>query len=135
MPIIQTPEFLRDRAMEINTSLTQFNDDLIQQMHAGKLSSDAPKVRAWRAFRDRWLAWYSQANWWTWAWGATNETLNAYGSNMADWSRWYLRAFGEVPTGAPPTNYGGDGRSLPAVLPWVLGTAAAVGIGIAIFKR
>ncbi len=134
-PIVQTPEFLRERAAEINTSLVQFNDDLIQKMKAGMLNADAPKVKAWRAYRDRWLAWYNDTSWWTWAWGATNETLNAYGSQMADWTRWYNRAFGEMPTGAPPTNYGGDARSLSAILPWALGAGAVVAIGIAIFKR
>lgn len=134
-PLIQTPEFLRERAHEINTSLVQFNDDLIQQKKAGKLADDAPKLKAWRAFRDRWLAWYSDSSWWTWTWGATNATLDAYASQMVDWLRWYSRAFAEAPTGAAPTKYESDARSVSSALPWALAAAGATAVLIAIFKR
>lgn len=135
-PLVLTPEFLRDRATEINVSIVQFNDDLIQQKKAGKLADDAPKLKAWRAFRDRWLQWYAGTDWWTWAWGATNAALDAYTSQMHDWVKWYSRAFAVPPTGAPPTSYTPDDRdgTSNALL---IGLAAA-GITatlIAIFKR
>lgn len=134
-PIVVTQEFLRERAAEINVSAVQFNDDLIRMKVAGKLSDDAPKLKAWRAFRDRWLHWYKNTDWWTWSWGATNATLDAYASQMADWIKWYQRAFSEVPTGAPPEKYESDARSLSGALPWALAAAGATAVLIAIFKR
>lgn len=134
-PVIQTPEFLAERAKEIHTSILQFNDDLAQQKIAGKIGDDAPKLKAWRAFRDRWAQWYGEANWWTWAWGATNATLDAYAQQMADWVRWYTRAFGAPTTAGAPTQYESPARSVGGVLPYALGAAAVTAILIAVFKR
>jgi len=70
-PLVVTPDYLRNRARELHTELNR---------QAAFVSVFSPREREqWYALRDRWVRWYSDANY---LWGATASTLDDFATSI-----------------------------------------------------
>lgn len=90
-PLIATPDYMRTRAKAIH------NEVLRQSSFLSRLASD--QRAEWKAFRDRWVAWYSAGP--NWYWGATNETLDDWTRELAAWGDVFVAAGARAAVRAP----------------------------------
>jgi len=90
-PIVATPDYMRARARAVHEELNRQSRDV------GKL--EPARRREWRAFRDRWVAWYSSGP--SFLWGATNDAINAFASEADSWAGELARRGGQSPMHAP----------------------------------
>lgn len=125
-PLIQTPEYLANRAARLHTSMLALNGVLSAQTKAGRFPTTSPRYREWKAFLSDYGRWYGQASFW---WSADDATLEGYEKTFQQWEAWakaqFPAAAADMPI-APPTFTPDkpDGTS-PVLI--------AVGLGVGLF--
>jgi len=131
-PWVQTPAFLEDRARRVHAALTALNDVITELVRARRLSTDAPKYKAWKALLHNWGEWYGGTGITTWLWTGTDATLETYELAIRDWTRWVEQNFPgtDLPTPPPTFGPGGEREALPA---WAIAALLMAG-GFLAFK-
>jgi hypothetical protein len=102
-PLIQTPDYLANRAKRLHTSLLQLNAVLTAQTKAGRFPTGTPRYIEWKAFLSDFGRWYGGASF---MWSADDATLEGYEVSFRQWEAWAKAAFpaaaADMPI-APPT--------------------------------
>lgn len=105
-PLVQTGDFLANRARRLHTMLLALNDVVTSLVQKRVLTTDNAKYRQFKAFLKDWGGWYKNADVGAfWSMSATDATLEGYersAQSWADWVKSFPGASGDVPN-APPT--------------------------------
>jgi hypothetical protein len=139
-PWIQTPEFLKDRAVRVHAGLLNVNDEISRLAAAHRLDPNGTRWKAWKRVLDAWGKWYGESDGSTWLWSGTAATLDHYEQEIASWQAWLRQVYPDVATqlAPPPTQYNPNGQPKSAGVPWwgwALGGVAAAGLTVAILKK
>lgn len=130
------PDFLKDRARKVHSTLLALNESVTALVQKGRLTTDNPKYKQFKAFLNDWGKWYGGTSGSTWFFTAADATLEGYERSTGDWVNYWAKQYpdaaGTLPN-APNTYKPPDLPKLPDIGSAALGVALAGAVALGAF--